>query len=98
MDPSELEDLVVGSSAIHSALGGTKDILAEERPTIDFAYACVVAIKEIELGEEFSKDNIWVKRPGTGEILAADFPRVLGRTATRSIKVNAQLTWDDISL
>jgi N-acetylneuraminate synthase len=50
------------------------------------------------LGEEFSKDNIWVKRPGTGEILAADFPRVLGRTATRSIKVNAQLTWDDISL
>ena len=98
MDPSELADLVQGSSAIHSALGGTKDILAEERPTIDFAYACVVAIKEIELGEEFSKDNIWVKRPGTGEILAADFPRVLGRTATRSIKVNDQLTWDDISL
>ena len=97
MDPAELADLIVGSRAIHSALGGTKEILAEEQPTIDFAYACVVAIADIKSGETFSKDNIWVKRPGTGQILAVDFPKVLGRSAVRPITKHAQLTWDDIS-
>ena len=97
MDPAELADLIVGSRAIHSALGGTKEILAEEQPTIDFAYACVVAIADIKSGETFSKDNIWVKRPGTGQILAVDFPKILGRSAVRPITKHAQLTWDDIS-
>ena len=97
MDPAELADLIVGSRAIHSALGGTKEILAEEQPTIDFAYACVVAIADIKPGEMFSEDNIWVKRPGTGQILAVDFHKVIGQTAVRSITKHAQLTWDDIS-
>lgn len=97
MDPTELADLIVGSRAIHSALGGTKEILAEEQPTIDFAYACVVAIADIKSGETFSEDNIWVKRPGTGQILAVDFQKVIGRTAVRPIRKHAQLTWDDIS-
>jgi N-acetylneuraminate synthase len=45
MDPAELRDLVYGSRAIFTALGGSNDILPEEQPTIDFAYASVVAIK-----------------------------------------------------
>ena len=64
IDPGELKDLIDGSRAIHSALGGTKDILPDEKPTIDFAYACVVSIRDIRKGEIFSPDNIWVKRPG----------------------------------
>ena len=51
IDPAELQELVEGSRAIHQALGGTKDILPEEQPTIDFAYACVVATRDIALGE-----------------------------------------------
>jgi sialic acid synthase SpsE len=43
IDPVELRDMIVGSAAIHQALGGGKTILPEEQPTIDFAYACVVA-------------------------------------------------------
>ncbi|MGA1182967.1 MAG: N-acetylneuraminate synthase family protein [Ilumatobacteraceae bacterium] len=97
MNPAELADLIAGSRAIHSALGGTKEVLAEEQPTIDFAYACVVAIADIKPGETFTEDNIWVKRPGTGQILAVDYPRVVGQTATRSVKKHAQLSWDDIS-
>ena len=47
----------------------------------DFAFASVVAIKEIKAGELFSTENIWVKKPGTGEIEAKDFNSVIGKTA-----------------
>jgi N-acetylneuraminate synthase len=96
MDPTELADLVNGSRAIHQALGGTKAILTEEQPTIDFAYASVVSIKPIAKGEVLTKQNIWVKRPGTGEILAVDFERLLGKVAARAIPLNAQLSWRDV--
>lgn len=94
--PAELRDLIVGSRAIHAAMGGTKDILPEEQPTIDFAYASVVAIGEIRAGDRLGKDNIWVKRPGTGEILAKHFDSLLGRVAVRPVARDTQLRWDDI--
>jgi len=97
MNPSELADLVVGSRAIHSALGGSKQILAEEQPTIDFAYASVVTTSIIEQGELFTSENLWVKRPGTGEILAVSYPKILGRRAARRIEAHTQVAWSDIS-
>lgn len=97
IDPSDLEQLIVGSRAIFAASGGTKDILPEEQPTIDFAYACVVSIKDIKKGDELTTSNIWVKRPGTGELKAVHFEKVLGRTVSRDIAKNTQLRWDDLS-
>lgn len=97
MDPADLRDLVAGSRAIHQALGGGKTILPEEQPTIDFAYACVVAIRDIAPGEVLGMDNIWVKRPGTGEILAKDFQGLLGRRASTAIACNDQLRWSQIA-
>jgi N-acetylneuraminate synthase len=96
IDPKELKELVEGSRAIFEALGGSKTILKEEKPTIDFAYACVVAIKDIKKGEKFTKENIWVKRPGTGEIKAIDFEKLLGKTATKDIKVDTQVKWNEV--
>jgi len=95
IDPIELKELVQGSRAIHAALGGSKNILPEEKPTIDFAYACVVSIREIQAGEKFSEENIWVKRPGTGEIKAVHFESLLGKTAKHDIANNTQVCWDD---
>lgn len=95
IDPIELKELVQGSRAIHAALGGSKNILPEEKPTIDFAYACVVSIREIQAGENFSEENIWVKRPGTGEIKAVHFESLLGKTAKHDIANNTQVCWDD---
>jgi len=97
MDPAELGDLVRGSRAIFEALGGGKTILSEEQPTIDFAYACVVSIADIDAGEALTASNVWVKRPGTGEIKARDFERVLGRRAARPIPVNTQVRWSDLA-
>jgi sialic acid synthase SpsE len=94
INPIELEELVYGSHAIHAALGGSKTILPDEKPTIDFAYACVVSIREIKAGEKLSIDNIWVKRPGTGEIKAIHFESLLGKTAKHNIANNSQIRWD----
>ena len=96
IDPAELKELIEGSKAIHLALGGGKGILPEEQPTIDFAYACVVSIRDILAGEKLTEENIWVKRPGTGEIKAVYFEDVLGTIAQRDIPKDAQLNWDDV--
>lgn len=95
LDPAELKNLIEGSRAVHKALGGKKEILPEEKPTIDFAYACVVSIQDIRLGELFTEKNIWVKRPGTGEIKAVDFDKILGKKSTRDIPKDTQLSWLD---
>ena len=97
VDPQELEELIEGSEAIHSALGGTKSILEEEQPTIDFAYASVVTIAGIKKGTKFSEQNLWVKRPGTGEILAKDFKSLLGKTSKKDLKFDTQLRWNDVA-
>lgn len=94
--PPELRQLVEGSRAIFQALGGAKDVLPEEQPTIDFAYASVVTTAPVNAGERFTRDNLWVKRPGTGEILAARYEEVLGRTATRDIDQDSLLSWSDV--
>jgi len=96
MDPQALEELIAGSNAMFQARGGAKTILKEEAPTIAFAYACLVSIAPIKAGEVFSRSNIWVKRPGTGEIKAEDFDNVLGRKALKDIVSGAQISWADI--
>lgn len=97
IDPAELRDLVVGTRAISAALGGRKTILPEEQPTIDFAYACVVTTRDIERGEPLSPDNVWVKRPGTGEIKARHFHEILGRAAARPLPRDTQVRWSDLA-
>ena len=96
MDPEELAELITGSRIIHQAMGGRKDILKEEKPTIDFAYASVVTIKEINPGDKFTMKNIWVKRPGTGEIRAERFNSIIGKKAAAGIKKDKQLRWGQI--
>lgn len=97
IDPGELRELVEGSRAIHQALGGSKTILPEEKPTIDFAYACVVTTRDVAEGEMATEQNLWVKRPGTGEIKAVHYEQVLGRRVTRFLPKNAQLKWNDLA-
>ena len=96
IDPAQLHELINGSAAIHAALGGEKQILKEEQPTIDFAYASVVSIRDIKRGDKLTKENIWVKRPGTGEVPAKDYKLLIGRVASCDIEFDRQLSWQDI--
>ncbi len=95
--PTELKELILGSNAIFLANGGNKTILLEEQPTINFAYASIVSIQNIRKGELLTKDNIWVKRPGTGEIKAENYEKILNQKATIDIKKDSQLDWSMIS-
>jgi sialic acid synthase SpsE len=96
IEPPELADLLVGSKAIWEARGGTKGVLEEEQPVIDFAYATVVSIAPIAAGDEFTRDNTWVKRPGTGPLPAHRLDEVLGKKAKRDVQSGVHLEPDDI--
>lgn len=96
IEPDELADLVNGAKAIWQARGGSKTVLPEEKPVMAFAYACVVAIRDIKADETLSLDNIWVKRPGTGEIKAEFFNTIIGKKVRVDIKKNDQIKWEDI--
>lgn len=96
MDGKAMAELIEGSDYLFQERGGTKGPVEEEQPTIDFAFASVVTIKDINQGDLFTMDNIWVKRPGTGEILADDFNAILGKKAISSIPADTQLTWNTI--
>lgn len=93
MDEKELGELLIAARDIPKMLGGKKEAAKEEQVTIDFAFATAVAIKPIKKGETFTKDNIWVKRPGTGEILAEHFNEILGKKAKCDIANDTQLQW-----
>ena len=94
MDEHHLKELLLAAEEIPIMLGGKKEALKDEKITSDFAFATVVAIKNIKKGELFSKENIWVKRPGTGQILAKDYDNVLGRNASCDIICDSHITWD----
>ena len=91
MDEQACADLIKNSKRIWEMSGGEKEPAAEEQVTIDFAYASVVSIKDIKKGECFSEENIWVKRPGTGDFLAKDYQALLGRVASCDIKADQLL-------
>jgi len=96
MEPDQLKALIVGSQEIAKMRGGSKEAAREEQPTIDFAFATVVSIKDIQRGELLSLENIWVKRPGTGPVSADRFDKVVGCRAARNIPVDQHLQFEDI--
>jgi len=97
MDPEALKELIIGSIELAKMRGGKKEAAKEEQVTIDFAFATVVTIKPIKKGELFTKENIWVKRPGTGEINAENFANILGTVAIRDIDIDKHVSWSDIN-
>ena len=97
MDPIALQELIYGSAEIALMRGGKKEAAQEEQVTIDFAFATVVTIKPIKKGEQLTKENIWVKRPGTGPIKAEHYNELLGKTVNTNIDTDEHIDWDDIN-
>jgi N-acetylneuraminate synthase len=95
MDEKACAELIGSSYEIWQMRGGVKEPAKEEQVTIDFAFATVCSIAPIQKGEKLTNENIWVKRPGTGKILAEHFNDILGKTATRTIENDEQLDFDD---
>lgn len=95
MDEQACAELITSSNEIWQMRGGEKAPAKEEQVTIDFAFATVCTIAPVKKGERLTMENIWVKRPGTGKILANDFNSLLGKKAARDLENDVQLDWSD---
>lgn len=92
MDETTLGELLKAAHEIPQMLGGHKEALKEEQVTIDFAYASVVTIAPIKKGEIFTRENLWVKRPGTGDFKAEQYNKILGKRANCDIENDVMLS------
>lgn len=97
MDESSCRELIEGAKILAQQRGGEKGPAKEEQVTIDFAFSTICSIKPIKKGELFTPENIWVKRPGSGGILAEHYNNVLGKLATKDILEDIQIQWEDIA-
>ena len=96
MDGYELKQLINGVSEIFEARGTLKEPVKEEISTMKFAFASVVATREIKKGENLTKKNIFPKRPGIGDYLAKDYKKIIGKKAKNLIKKNSLVKKTDI--
>ena len=96
VDTKEFKILKKGSKEIFYAKGYNKNPLKEEKSTIGFAFACVAATKNINKGEKLSQKNIFPRRPGTGDYLAKDYEKLLGKIAKKNILENTLIKKRDI--
>ncbi len=86
IDPVELKQMVSAVRNVEKALGdGDKHVTASERANKAVARKSIVAATDIKAGEVFTRDNLTVKRPGTG-VSPMRWPEVLGRKADRDYK------------
>jgi N-acetylneuraminate synthase len=97
MDPKAARELNEGAAMLALERGGHKGLAQAEQVTARFAYATVVTIRNIAAGEAFTEDNLWVKRPGTGEFPAEVYEDLLGRKAARPLPCDHHLAAGDVA-
>lgn len=86
LEPDELTAMVSSIRHTEKAIGtGNKMPSPSEKKNITIARKSIVAAKKIKMGEVLTKDNITVKRPGTG-INPMKWNEVLGTKAIRDFE------------
>ncbi len=95
MEPNELRYLIDRSKEIHIALNNPKLRTFEEEEVYKFARSSLVADKIIKKGKLISKEDIWAKRPGNGDIPGKDYKKIIGKRINKTKKINEQLSWKD---
>ena len=91
MDKNQLKELILASKYIPLTIPGTKEPIQEEKITMNFAFASVVAKNHIKKGSLISEKNICLKRPGNGDFLSRDFTKLIGKKAKFDIQKNTQI-------
>ena len=94
----ELAQLLVDRSReIWIAANNDKKRTGPEEDVYRFARASVVADADLPAGHVIREQDIWARRPGSGDIPGYEFDKVVGRTLKTAVTRNQQLTWDDLS-
>lgn len=96
MDPAELRHLIDRSREIWIAAKNPKQRSAPEEDVYRFARGSVVADRDLPEGHVITEADIWARRPGSGEIAAYDFDKVVGKRLLRAVTRNTQLKWGDL--
>lgn len=93
MEPDEMAALVLETERAWQAMGNiTYGATEKEKASLKFRRSIYVA-KDIVEGEEFTKENIRVIRPGYG-LEPKYYERVLGGKASKSLKAGTPLDWE----
>ena len=95
MDPAELRLLVDRSIEIHKALMNPKQRTEPEESVYKFARASVVADRDMAAGHIITDKDIWVRRPGSGEIPGYKYNDIIGKKLRLDVKKNHQLKWSN---
>lgn len=93
IEPDEMKALVEESERAFLALGDVQfGIQKAEEKSLRYKRSIYV-VEDIAKGEEFTKENIRVIRPGDG-LQPKFFEQVLGKTSTRDLKRGTPLSWE----
>ena len=74
---------------------GVKKPAPSEAVTRENNRKSIVLTTDVAAGDRFTRENIDIKRPGTG-IECKHWPDVLGKTARRDLAAEDVLNWDDV--
>ena len=92
LEPDELKQMVKSIRNIEKAKGHeVKKPSNSEEKNISIVRKSIVATKEIKVGDEFTSDNLGVKRPGTG-ISPMQWDEVVGKVASKNFKPDELIT------
>lgn len=86
LEPEELEEMIKAIRSTEKALGTPEKKPNEiEIKNREAARKSVVALKEIKIGEEFTKENLTIKRPGSG-MPPSSYWSLIGLSASKAYK------------
>lgn len=93
MEPAEMKSLVEESERAFLAMGEVQYGIQEaEEKSLRYKRSIYV-VEDIKQGEEFTKENIRVIRPGDG-MKPKFFEKVLGKKAKQDLKRGTPLSWE----
>ena len=91
VNTKQMIELIKGVNLIHKAIPGGIKPISREKKTANFAFASVVANKDLEIGTILNKNNIWVRRPGNGDFKAEEYYSLIGKRVKVKVKKNTQI-------
>jgi pseudaminic acid synthase len=92
-EPAEFKALVDDIRVVEKALGKITYEITEKQKENRVFRRSLFAVKDIEKGESFSKENVRSIRPGHG-MHTRYLDRILGRKALKEIKKGTPLSWE----
>jgi sialic acid synthase SpsE len=99
MTPQELSSLRRDSEHMFLMRGGTKKVdIPEEEATRNFAFATIVATREINIGDVISEKNTAPKRPALGDFSAREHSQILGMKVSTKIAEGVHIRREHLCL